>query len=193
MVFLSLEHSKAAYRADFAFYGTAIVALAVWSVADTPVGQRWTAGLLTVLGMGLWTLAEYLLHRFVLHGLPPFKKWHALHHARPAALIFAPTVVAAGLIALLVFLPAWASLGRWCASSLTLGVLIGNTLYSATHHAIHHWHGEWPWLLRRKRLHALHHCSDRQSCYGVTTDLWDRVFGTSNLLPLRLSATPDPS
>ena len=191
MVFLSLEHSKAAYRADFAFYGTAMAALAALSATDTPSGQRWTAAALALVGLAAWSFIEYVLHRFVLHVVEPFRSWHALHHARPSALIYAPTVVAAGLITLLVLLPAWAWMGTWRASALTLGVLVGYMLYSATHHAIHHWRIKIRWLNRRKRLHALHHCSDRPGYYGVTTDLWDRVFGTSSLQPLSASVTTD--
>ena len=193
MVFLSLEHSKAAYRADFAFYTTAIAAMTLFSAGVTPVGQRGTAVLLTLLGLAGWTLIEYAMHRFVLHGVQPFQSWHAMHHARPAALIFAPTVVAAALITILVLLPAWVWMGRWRASALTLGVLIGYMLYSVTHHAIHHWRTGHRWVEKRKRRHALHHCSDRPGCYGVTTDVWDRVFGTLTLRPLRTCVTADPT
>jgi hypothetical protein len=36
---------------------------------------------LFVGGVVGWTLAEYLVHRFVLHGLAPIQ--HGLHHAHP--------------------------------------------------------------------------------------------------------------
>src|SRR5258708_17868684 len=32
-------------------------------------------------GLGAWTLAEYITHRFVLHAIAP--KQHGSHHARP--------------------------------------------------------------------------------------------------------------
>ncbi len=52
-----------------------------------------------------WIAVEYALHRFVLHGLRPFSKWHAEHHRSPAALICTPTWVSALLIAVFVVLP----------------------------------------------------------------------------------------
>src|SRR5258708_19373476 len=36
-------------------------------------------------GLGAWTLAEYITHRFVLHAIAP--KQHGIHHARPHAAI----------------------------------------------------------------------------------------------------------
>jgi hypothetical protein len=56
---------------------------------------------LALLGLVAWTLLEYALHRFVLHGLQPFRTWHAEHHRRPRALIGTPTILSATLIAAL--------------------------------------------------------------------------------------------
>ena len=84
------------------------------------------------------------------------------------------------MIATLVFLPALLMSNLWIASAFTLGVLAGYLAYSITHHATHHWRARSPWLLQRKRWHALHHRhADEPACYGVTTDLWDRVFGST--------------
>ena len=62
MGFLTLEHSKAAYRADFALHGIAVLALSGWTAVD------------------------YSIHRFLLRGVRPFRDWPALqHHQVPPA------------------------------------------------------------------------------------------------------------
>jgi len=67
----------------------------------------------------------------------------------------------------------------WRASALTLGLLTGYLGYAITHHAIHHWRADNAWLKERKYWHALHHHSEQPGCYGVTSSVWDRVFGST--------------
>ena len=180
MGLFSLEHGKAAYRADFALYGAAVLGLAAFLLAGEPHAPRLEVVAFALLGLASWTGIEYALHRFVLHGLQPFKGWHEQHHQRPTALIGAPTILSATLIATLVFLPALALSDPWHACALTLGVLAGYLAYGITHHATHHWRAESAWLKRRKRWHALHHYQAEQpGCYGVTSAFWDHVFRTT--------------
>ena len=82
----AIEHGKAAYWADFGIYGTAVAVLAIALSAFAPREQWLTLAALVVLGAVAWTLMEYALHRFVLHGLEPFLSWHAGHHERPRLL-----------------------------------------------------------------------------------------------------------
>jgi sterol desaturase/sphingolipid hydroxylase (fatty acid hydroxylase superfamily) len=180
MGIVSLEHSPAAYRADFVLYLCAITGLTLFLVTGHPPGTALALGLWALGGLLSWPLIEYLLHRFVLHGLQPFCGWHAQHHARPNALMGAPTVLTSSLILTLVFLPALWSTGLWRACALTLGVVSGYTGYAITHHATHHWRGHSAWLKQRKRWHALHHRPVAQpGRYGVTSGFWDHVFRTA--------------
>ncbi len=180
MGLFSLEHSKLAYSADFAVYGAAVVALTVFLLIFIQRNQRLETLAFVLMGLAGWTVAEYAMHRFVLHGVQPFRRWHAEHHERPTALIYTPTILSAALIVTLVFLPALVVGGLWRASAFTLGVLIGYLAYSITHHATHHWHGDNAWLRQRKFWHARHHHSvESPGCYGVTTAFWDHVFGTT--------------
>jgi cyclopropane-fatty-acyl-phospholipid synthase len=184
MRLFTLEHGKAAYVADFALYGAAILVLsAVLLVAGPPMLHGQFAACV-MLGLALWTGIEYVLHRYVMHALDPFLGWHAEHHRRPKSLICTPTFLSAALVFTLVFLPALAvasvmSASAWSASALTLGVLIGYFSYGVIHHATHHWSADYQWLKQRKRWHALHHRRVRRaSCFGVTSAFWDRVFNT---------------
>jgi sterol desaturase/sphingolipid hydroxylase (fatty acid hydroxylase superfamily) len=180
MELFSLEHSKAAYRADFALYGAAVVVLAAYLLLAVPRGQQLENLAFVLVGLASWTGIEYALHRFVLHGLQPFSRWHAQHHERPTALICTPTVLSAALIATLVFFPAFLLGNVWRASALTLGMLAGYLAYTITHHATHHWRADSAWLKHCKRWHALHHHQVEQpACYGVTSSFWDHVFGST--------------
>ncbi len=181
---ISLEHSKSAYCADFAFYALAVAGLAIYLAAFS-ASKDWadsiSLALTAIAGLCSWSLIEYLLHRFILHGLQPFKRWHLVHHARPTALIGAPTLLSSGLIFTLVTLPAWVLLGMPTAAALTLGVLAGYLAYATVHHGVHHWRATGTWLAKRKRWHALHHHAGSALApgrYGVSTSLWDHVFAT---------------
>jgi cyclopropane-fatty-acyl-phospholipid synthase len=184
MGLFSLEHSPAAYRADFVLYTATVAVLGgvlVHLLWLGPPGRMMTGLACVGLGWLSWSLIEYGLHRFVLHGLPPFQGWHQQHHARPAALIGSPTVMSAALIAALVFLPAWALAPLWLACALTLGVVIGYLGYAVVHHALHHWQADSAWLRQRKRWHARHHRHvEAPCCFGVTSGVWDRVFGSAS-------------
>ena len=183
MGLLTLEHGKLAYRADFLLYASALPALAAYLLWTAPRSDWWSASLWVVVGLVSWTLIEYALHRFVLHGLQPFAGWHEAHHERPRALICAPTIFSATLIAVLVFLPVWVigDLSRAC--SVTLGLLAGYLAYATTHHGTHHWRANNSWFKSRKRWHALHHHAHAPGCYGVTSSFWDHIFGTLPLAP----------
>lgn len=204
MGLFSLEHGKASYWADFALHGSAAAGLAVLLVWRTPRDAAWATAALLPLGLALWTLVEYLLHRFVLHGLRPFSGWHARHHQRPTALICGPTVLSATLLTVLVFLPLWLLRPLHQALGMTLGVWLGYLGYGLVHHATHHWHIGNGLMRRRKRWHALHHHAAHShshshsqahsqahpqtpagACYGVTTRLWDHAFGSVPALARR--------
>jgi sterol desaturase/sphingolipid hydroxylase (fatty acid hydroxylase superfamily) len=87
-------------------------------------------------------------------------------------------VLTAALMAALVFVPALVLSSASDAEALTLGVAIGYLAYSLCHHATHHWRAKGRWLKERKRWHAIHHVRGHGECYGVTSKLWDLVFGT---------------
>lgn len=184
MLFFSLEHSKAAYRFDLGFFGGASAGLAALLVLIGPPEKLPEIIACAALGLASWTLIEYGLHRFVLHGLRPFSSWHTEHHMRPAARIYSPTLVSVTLIAALVYLPAWLICGPWPACAGTFGIVAGDFGYAITHHAIHHWGAEGGWIRGRKRWHGLHHARrldllGRPGYYGVTTSFWDHLFRTA--------------
>jgi cyclopropane-fatty-acyl-phospholipid synthase len=180
MRIFAIEHSPASYLADFWLYAglLAIGCPAVLWLA--PPQQRWSLVVVAAVGFFAWSLLEYLLHRFVLHRVLPFKRWHALHHAHPAALVAAPSVLTLALFCFGVWLPLVAALGWSTASAAALGLVGGYFGYAITHHAVHHWPAQGAWLQRQKRWHARHHHAAPGAgvCYGVTSGVWDRLFQT---------------
>lgn len=179
MALLRIEHGPFAYWADFAAYGVVVGTVAAILPPLASSEQRISLAALALAGAAAWTLIEYAIHRFVLHGIQPFRGWHTRHHEKPMALIAAPTLVSATLIASLIFLPALVIGGWWHAAALTLGLTVGYLAYGLTHHATHHWRARSDWLRRRKRWHALHHRTGGADCYGVTSSFWDHLFGTA--------------
>jgi sterol desaturase/sphingolipid hydroxylase (fatty acid hydroxylase superfamily) len=59
--------------------------------------------------------------------------------------------------------------------------MAGFLWYGIVHHAIHYRRPRTiaPRLLTATRRHALHHYSVQPGNFGVTTSLWDDVFGTA--------------
>lgn len=135
-----------------------------------------------IVGLGLWTLIEYLLHRFVFH-----ERWlgqrgareHTEHHAKVdwfapwSSKLLLATPVLLALTALGV-----PFLGLGAGASLAAGVVAGWLAYEALHRAIHVLppHGayaRWAW-----RHHLQHHFGSPKANFGVSSPIWDRVFGT---------------
>lgn len=152
-----------------------------------------TMGAGLVGGIVLWTLLEYVLHRWVFHERVlgnRLSRDHLKHHAkvdwfvpfRIKALI--ATVVVGVLLALSTLLA-----GTEIALSLVAGVITGWMIYEWIHRRIHvappvgiewgkpgtlfSWYGLWA-----RRHHLSHHFGNAKLNHGVSTPIWDLVFGT---------------
>ncbi len=58
------------------------------------------------------------------------------------------------------------------------GFMLGYLLYASMHYAIHAWNPPFKWMKPLWRNHHLHHYKDGDKGFGVSSTLWDRVFGT---------------
>jgi sterol desaturase/sphingolipid hydroxylase (fatty acid hydroxylase superfamily) len=133
---------------------------------------------LVVAGAALWTLLEYVIHRLLLHRVAIFKRYHDAHHASPDAYISLPPFVGIGLIILLSYVP-FLAFAPVLATGLTVGMLSGYTAYAVIHHACHALKPKAGSFLYRAWLaHAVHHYRHGEGNFGVTTSIWDHVFGT---------------
>jgi len=173
--------SKTGYYADFVIYAT-VVATATLVTVWRNTGYETSIWLLAAaIGALIWTLAEYIIHRFVLHRMPVFAAMHDAHHEAPLAFVGTPTWLSLSVILGCVFLPAWALGSFNTASGLTVGAMAGFFWYGLVHHAIHYRKPRTlaTRLLLATRRHAQHHYSPEPGNFGVTTSFWDHVFGTT--------------
>jgi len=143
------------------------------------------AGLFTV-GILIWTLLEYVIHRYVFHYEPKtrFGKLlhfvvHGVHHDYPndATRLVMPPIISIPLAAFFYVLFA-STLGRF-APAVSAGFGFGYVCYDTIHYATHHFamkRGVWQWL---KQYHLRHHYKDDEAGYGVSSPLWDFIFGTT--------------
>ena len=131
-------------------------------------------------GLVGWTLAEYLLHRFVLYRWPYFSDVHRSHHNEPRAMIGSPAGFSMLVFTLSVCLPVFLLGGAGTVFAVFAGFLSGYVTFAAVHEAVHHLEGQGSLLRHFKKLHAAHHHGDSSKNFGVLTGLGDRAFRTSD-------------
>jgi sterol desaturase/sphingolipid hydroxylase (fatty acid hydroxylase superfamily) len=176
-----MQLTKFSYYSDFVVYPVAVIAL---TAANFPHfarhgGLEWLVACLA--GLLMWTLLEYGLHRIALHRMPVFSPMHSLHHGAPLAFIGTPSWVSVSVWLGVVLLPLWYWAGFNVADGLTVGVMLGYWWYGYVHHVIHH-HAHRPssaYFSDLRAWHMRHHHSPKRGNFGVTTPLWDYVFGTA--------------
>jgi 4-hydroxysphinganine ceramide fatty acyl 2-hydroxylase len=163
--------------------------LSFWAWSDVTIpGIAKPAWL--VAGMLVWTLIEYLLHRFLLHYrsqapglLAVVEKLHLGHHRDPldeakiTVPVYGSLPIAGALLGLFRLLA-----GSWeVAALLMTGSIAGYLYYEAVHFWIHRGGRSEGWWGRRRAHHLFHHFKDQTRCLGVSTPLWDLVMGTHRM------------
>jgi sterol desaturase/sphingolipid hydroxylase (fatty acid hydroxylase superfamily) len=137
-----------------------------------------------VFGLLVWTITEYLLHRYIFH-YHPVSEWgkrvhfifHGIHHDYPrdkmrlvmppsasiplASLFYFLFSLVFELPVLLAFFP---------------GFLLGYLIYDMLHYAMHHHNFKSGVMKKIKQHHMLHHYDDPTKGYGVSSSLWDVIF-----------------
>jgi len=137
-----------------------------------------------VLGLLTWSLCEYVIHRWMAHGRgvwrsTPFNKEHTQHHAEGN--YFAPAIrkAFAALLFMAIVAPIAVGItnpisGFTFASSLVFAYVAYEVFHRRLHtHASASRYGRWA-----RRHHFHHHFVDARTNHGVTSPLWDIVFGT---------------
>lgn len=166
------------YWATFVIDGVAAAAFG-WLGATRYGGSIVVGAVLVVAGFLSWTLAEYLLHRWVLHGWAKAAREHAKHHRDTKALISTPLMLIP-LCSMMVFTPLAYATSIGLAALVTFGLYLGYNYFVIVHH-LQHFHPE---LLARSslfernlRLHELHHRRP-DTHFGISSSIWDRAFGS---------------
>ncbi len=173
---LSPHMSPALFFLDFVVYPPIILAFLFFGLKNQPL---FTSLTLVVLGYAIWTLAEYLVHRFVLHHIPLFSKMHFEHHDEALELIGTPTLMSLFFLLVVVLLPLYFFTGTHITLCGMAGFLTGYIAYVWVHYAVHHkGSGGFKFMRKLKRQHAVHHHGTSEYNFGVTTDIWDKIFRT---------------
>jgi sterol desaturase/sphingolipid hydroxylase (fatty acid hydroxylase superfamily) len=166
--------SRRAYYADFLTVPLATSIAIFWLFSLHQVRPEVFASSIMV-GAALWTLIEYLAHRWVLHAFA--SREHRFHHIYPAAFIGVSPLGTAGIGAIGFFLLT-CLFGAVIGVGLLVGLVSGYLLYVHVHDRIHHGdYRDGTYMGYLRALHDWHHKRFRVN-YGVVTPIWDILFGT---------------
>ena len=131
-------------------------------------------------GLIFFSFIEYAIHRWLLHDPKnPLFLLHDAHHKspdKPSAFLF-PTSIC---VLLLVWLFSRGVMHVQQASFFIAGFSAGYCYFGLLHHIEHSTrinHLPFRWLQKRWAAHSVHHRLDHRN-FGVTTSLWDHIFGT---------------
>lgn len=143
-----------------------------------------------VFGFCVWSLLEYILHRFLFHldyylpdnrvGITAHFLLHGIHHYLPMdkyRLVMPPTLF------IVLATPFWKlahSIFYWdwsIATTAFCGGITGYIMYDMTHYFLHHQNLPL-WYKQLKKYHLAHHFLDYENGFGVTSPFWDIIFGT---------------
>ena len=167
-------------------FGSVITGLGTWAINGTSPIQ-----FCIMIGAGLlfWTLVEYFTHRVLFHlnsNIPFVKRlvynYHGRHHDHPSdtprmtmSLWF---TVPSGMV----FYGAFSILlDPLDAAAVFAGLAFGYLAYETVHIFIHTEHFRQSNFMKRLRRHHLsHHHRNEHADFGVTSPLWDLIFGTRN-------------
>uniref|UniRef100_F1KSC8 Fatty acid 2-hydroxylase n=1 Tax=Ascaris suum TaxID=6253 RepID=F1KSC8_ASCSU len=169
------------FRLVFTHYGF-LQGLLIWAILFT-------------LGVLAWTLLEYILHRFAFHWRPNPKSpnqivlhflLHGLHHKTPMdgkRLVFPP--VPALPIVLFFYFVYVTLLPYDIFCCFGAGKLFGYIIYDVSHYYLHHGNPRPSTNFHfRKVYHHNHHFKEFDLAFGISTVIWDHVFGTVGMGPL---------
>ena len=200
------EKSILLFKSDFLEFFTHISPIAVlvvflpligfliWRSAQQNPGTWWNVLISFLIGLAIWPLVEYLLHRFLFHWQP--KKpgpstqrflflMHGVHHATPRdkTRLVMPPVVSLPMAAIF-YLLFWLTAGKLLAvpnyvDGLAAGFLFGYLNYDMTHYALHHFNINNAYFRKLRRHHMAHHFKNHTTRFGVSTWFWDNIFKTN--------------
>lgn len=179
--------TKAPPHISATVYALTIAVLLVIAYQVQAAGSLFTGALIFFGAMFFWTFFEYFFHRYINHidEYFPGSKWaqkfaytlHGIHHEYPRdkeRLIMPP--VPGLFIEGVLYLVFWAALGNYVYVFMP-GFMTGYLLYTYIHFSTH----KTPvpsFLKKQYRHHSLHHYKYPEKAFGISTTLWDRVFGT---------------
>ncbi|MEO6548953.1 MAG: sterol desaturase family protein [Ferruginibacter sp.] len=185
-----LEHlTKTHPLVIWSIYTPIIVFMIYYSVYKIEMTALHTS-IVFIGGMVFWSFFEYIIHRYAFHFVTENEKTikfvyllHGNHHEYPRdrQRLFMPPVPSL-LLAIAVFSIVYfiAFLVGIAGSVFAFfpGFMLGYLMYGTMHYAIHAWNPPFKWMKPLWRNHHLHHYKQQERGFGVSSTLWDHVFGT---------------
>jgi len=164
-----------------------LVTMGAWAVTHSALGLGHLS-ILAFMGLGSWTFLEWLLHR-AMHidtGIAFIGRLqdsaHLRHHREPDDLEHSVVRLRASIpITFLLLGVARLAFGHLDqALAVMCGLLTGYLFYEAVHLSAHTAHAAHPLpgLRSLRRMHLRHHFGQNDRAFGVTSPLWDWIFGT---------------
>jgi hypothetical protein len=156
----------------------------VWLGYHEGVSAGLTAGL-ALFGLLCWTLAEYVLHRWIFHWQPGHEKVreiyypvHNLHHeVQEKDRLVTPPLMAVPLWLLFMGL-FYMLLGTPTLFPFFGGFTIGYLCYDYVHYYVHYGKPKSAYWRTLRKRHLQHHFACEDRWFGVSSSLWDFVFRT---------------
>jgi sterol desaturase/sphingolipid hydroxylase (fatty acid hydroxylase superfamily) len=144
-----------------------------------------TAAVAFVVGLLLFTLAEYLIHKHVFHLKPTSEfrkniqyKFHGVHHDFPKdKMRLAMPPVMSIVLSTALFLLFSLVMGNIVYGFLA-GFLVGYAGYLFVHYIVHAWRPPNNIFKVLWVHHGIHHYKQPHRAYGVSSPLWDYIFRT---------------
>ena len=140
-----------------------------------------------LIALIVWTLTEYVLHRYVFHWDPKHALgkrfvflFHGLHHDDPND----PTrLVMPPVPALLIMFGLWKLFSLiipgYALNAFMAWFIVGYLVYDYIHFATHHFKMTSKVGRYLKKWHIRHHFAHEKARYGVSSPLWDYIFKTT--------------
>jgi sterol desaturase/sphingolipid hydroxylase (fatty acid hydroxylase superfamily) len=160
--------------------------LLYWSITHTSLSALVSAGMF-FLGLILFTWVEYNVHRYLFH-LKAYSEArakiqytiHGVHHEFPKdkdRLAMPPLLSVT--IATILLLVLKVILGDLVFSFLP-GFLVGYAAYLSVHYMVHVYAPPKNFFKALWINHGIHHYKDGEYIFGVSSPLWDYIYGTMN-------------
>ncbi len=164
------------YWAEFAVdipFGAALIIAGLQNNERSPI----TGVVIILLGLFLFSIIEYSFHRWLFHGsVQIMAEGHRAHHENPLGYdslpFFLPALILLSLTGVLVLI-----MPATYAFLLTGTITLSYVIYGLSHFTIHHHLFHYAFARNWAANHHIHHFH-ADTNFGVTTPLWDIVFGT---------------
>lgn len=164
-------------------------------------------GLLVTTGLLVWTVTEYVIHRYAFHppqwvedetravtaslapgepvipALPGLRHKfyflvHGVHHDYPNDSTRLVMPPSVSIPLSILFFLGFQSVLGGLAYGAFAGFMVGYLFYDTTHYMTHNVSGKTALGRYQKKRHFRHHYADSEKDYGVSSPLWDAILGT---------------